>query len=143
MCFLHFSELLDVPILCYGCSSEKLNVVVFGSFLPHCIFGRFRVVCSAIRMVYLVLAAIVTGRFLLTQQGSRLVEGHQTDLNNELTCTHIQLFKIQEIRFCGFQAIRDTMSYSTTKSPSLILCFAWSVERYGMKAQDTMLDCSA
>ncbi|CDJ53856.1 glycosyl transferase, group 1 domain containing protein, putative [Eimeria brunetti] len=40
---------------------RRLNIRVFGSFLPHAILRRFRVACSILRMVYLVLAAIVTG----------------------------------------------------------------------------------
>ncbi|CDJ27480.1 glycosyl transferase, group 1 domain containing protein, putative [Eimeria mitis] len=39
----------------------RLNIRVFGSFLPHAILGRFRVVCSILRMLYLILAAIFTG----------------------------------------------------------------------------------
>lgn len=41
--------------------SARLNIHVFGSFLPHAVLGRFRIACSILRMLYLVLAAIVTG----------------------------------------------------------------------------------
>lgn len=48
-----------IPVACSF--SARLNVIVLGSFLPHCIMGYFRVACSVVRMLYLVLAAMITG----------------------------------------------------------------------------------
>lgn len=50
---------VKIPVVCSF--SARLNVVVLGSFLPHCIMGYFRVACSVVRMLYLVLAAMITG----------------------------------------------------------------------------------
>ncbi|KAL8440517.1 hypothetical protein Efla_007052 [Eimeria flavescens] len=40
---------------------RELKVTVFGSFLPRLIFNRFCFLCSILRMVYLILAAFITG----------------------------------------------------------------------------------
>ncbi|CDJ57307.1 glycosyl transferase, group 1 domain containing protein, putative [Eimeria maxima] len=56
-----FTSYFDTDRCLEASRDPRLNIRVFGSFLPHAILGRFRVACSIVRMLYLVLAVIVTG----------------------------------------------------------------------------------
>ncbi|XP_026190500.1 alpha-1,3/1,6-mannosyltransferase ALG2 [Cyclospora cayetanensis] len=56
-----FTSHLDKHRCLHAAKDPRLNIIVFGSFLPQSILGRFRIVCSVLRMLYVVLAAIVTG----------------------------------------------------------------------------------
>lgn len=56
-----FTSYMDDKRCMEAAKDSRLNVIVLGSFLPHCIMGYFRVACSVVRMLYLVLAAMITG----------------------------------------------------------------------------------